>query len=165
MDVKTLKGIATVSIAKGEKVGAVEDVVVDTQERRVAAFKIESGGLMHKDHRYVPFGAVQSIGEDAIMIPDETVLQQSYGDRASGYLALGKLGKVRVVTDTGTVIGHLTTVHFDPAVGRITEFEVGKGGIGGVFSSHALVDASNVTSIGEDIMVVSANAAAAGGTT
>lgn len=164
MDVKPLKGIATVTIAKGEKVGAVEDIVVDTQERRVAAFKIESGGLIRKDHCYVPFSAVQSIGDDAIMIPDETVLQQSYGDRASGYLTLGKFGGVRVVTDTGTVIGHVTTVHFDPAGGQITEFEVGKGGIGGVFSSHSLIGAGNVTSIGEDIMVVPASAVAEGGT-
>ena len=164
MDVKPLKGIATVSIAKGEKVGAVEDIVVDTQERRVAAFKIESGGLMRKDHCYVPFGAVQSIGDDAIMIPDETVLTQSYGDRASGYLTLGKLGDIRVVTDTGTVIGHVTTVHFDPSAGQITEFEVGKGGIGGVFSSHTLIGAGNVTSIGEDIMVVPANSVGMGGT-
>lgn len=163
MDVKPLKGIAAVSIAKGEKVGAVEDVVVDTQERRVAAFKIESGGLIRKDHCYVPFGAVQSIGDDAIMIPDETVLQQSYGDRASGYLTLGKLGDVRVVTETGIVIGHVTTVHFDPTEGQITDFEVGKGGIGGVFSSHTLIGAANVTSIGEDIMVVPASAVAAGG--
>lgn len=156
MDVKPLKGIAAVSISKGEKVGAVEDVVVDTEERRVAAFKITSGGLLRKDHCFLPFSAVQSIGSDAIMIPDEAVLQKSYGDRVSGYLDLGKLSGVRVVTDAGTVIGNVSTIHFDPSTGQITEFEVGKGGLGGVFSSHTMIGAGSVTSIGNDIMIVPA---------
>jgi uncharacterized protein YrrD len=154
MDVKTLKGIAVVSIARGEKVGAVDDVVIDTQERRIGALRIGSGGLLRKDRHYVPFEAVRSIGTDAVMIDDEAALQQSYATRTSGYHSLDNISGLRVVTDGGTYLGNIATIHFNESDGNLTDFEIGQSGIGGLFGSSKIVGASTIISIGHDIMIV-----------
>jgi uncharacterized protein YrrD len=156
MDVKKLKGIAVVSVRDGEKLGQVDDVIIDAQERRLGAVRIGSGSLLRKDHQFVPFEAVRSIGDDAVMVEDQTVLQKTYGERAAGYHSLGTIGGLRVVTDGGSYIGNVTTAHFDPASGALTDFEVGHSGLSAVFSSNRVVAADSVTSIGIDIMIIPA---------
>lgn len=151
MDVRKIRGRAVVTIAAGEKVGEVDDVVIDGQERRVAAFKVTSGGLLHRNHVYLPFGGVRSIGDDAVMIQDDGVLQQSYGERADGYFTLETLMKTRVVSESGTYLGDVVAAHFEPADGRLTEIEVGTGGL---FRSNTVIDAGSVISVGSDIIIV-----------
>jgi uncharacterized protein YrrD len=154
MDVKSLKGIAVVSIASSEKLGSVDEVVIDTQEGRLGALRVGSGGLLRKDRQYVPFQAIRSIGADAVMVENEAVLQQSFETRASGYHSLENLSGLRVVTDGGTYIGNIVTVHFDEKEGRLTDFEIGQGGIGGLFGSSKVFGAESIVSIGRDIVIV-----------
>ncbi len=151
MDVKEVQGRPVVTIANGEKIGEIDDVVVDGQDRRVAAFRVSSGGFLSRKHYYLPFGAIQTIGDDAVMIQSGDALQQSYGDRADGYFTLDALTKLRVVTQSGTYVGDIASARFDPATGQITDFEIGDGGI---FRSRTIVDPGNVISIGSDIIVV-----------
>jgi uncharacterized protein YrrD len=154
MDARSLKGIAVVSIAQGEKLGAVDEVVIDTQERRVGALRVGSGGLLRKDRWYVPFSSIERIGSDAVMVENERALHQSYQTRETGYHSLDTIGGMRVVTDGGTYLGNIATVHFDELTGHLTEFEIGHGGLGGLFGSSKVVSAAAVVSIGQDIMVV-----------
>lgn len=156
MDIKKLKGIAVLSIDGSEKLGQVEDIMIDSAQRQVGAFKIASGGLLKREHRWVPFAAVRSVGEDALMVQDDTALQRSYGDRATGYHDLARLGGLKVVTENGDHIGQVSTAHFDPASGAITEFEIGTGGLGGLLHSNKVISAGSVTNIGENIMIVPA---------
>lgn len=158
MDVKEVQGRPVVTIATGEKIGEVDDVVVDGQDRRVAAFRVSSGGFLSRQHHYLPFGAIKTIGDDAVMIQTADALQQSYGDRADGYFTLGTLTKLRVVTQSGTYIGDIASARFDPATGQITDFEVGTGGI---FRSNTIVGPDSVISIGSDIIVVADTTTAA----
>jgi uncharacterized protein YrrD len=156
MDIKNLKDTAVVSINKGEKVGTVDDVLIDSQHRRVAAFNVQSGGFLRHSSSCLPFGAVQSIGKDAIMIQDSDVLKDKYEGTPPEMHNYGNVTSVRVVTDTGTYVGNVSSVHFEPADGHITEYEVSPGGISGVFGSSKLIDSASITSIGEDIMIVPA---------
>lgn len=158
VDVKEVQGRPIVTIANGEKIGEIDDVVIDGQDRRVGAFRIRSGGFLSKQHHYLPFGAIQTIGDDAVMIQSGDALQQSYGDRADGYFTLGTLTKLRVVTQSGTYVGDIASARFDPATGQITDLEVGTGGI---FRSNTIVDRSSVISVGSDIIVVSDTTASA----
>jgi len=163
MNVKDMKGIAVVSISGGEKLGTVEDVIIDSQERVVGAFKLQSGSLLHKEHRYVPFSAVQSVGADAIMVRAGDVLQSTFGERPSGYHTLGNIGAVKVVSESGAFLGKLDNIRFDTTTGAVTDFEIGKSGIGGVFRGNTVIGAASVTSFGQEIMVVPDALAEAGG--
>lgn len=150
MDLKQLKGIAIVSVAAGEKLGVVDDVILDTQELRLAALRLTSGGLLHKEHQYVPISAIRSIGTDAVMVGEATAIQATPGERASGYHSLDEIGKLKVVTADGTYLGTLATVHLDPSSRQLTEFEINTG----LLHTNKRIPAESVTSIGADVMVV-----------
>lgn len=148
MDLKQLEGIAILSVAVGEKLGAVDDMILDTQELRLAALRLTSGGLLHKEHHYVPISAIRSLGTDAVMVSEATALQATPGERASGYHSLEELGKLKVVTADGTCLGALATVHLDPSSLQLTEFEVNTG----LLHANKRIPAESVTSIGADVM-------------
>jgi sporulation protein YlmC with PRC-barrel domain len=156
MDMKKLKDSAVVSIAQGEKLGMVEDILVDGQKRRAVAMTVTGGGMIRKDRQYLPYDQITSVGEDAVMVEDASALQSAYGDGSRSFHSMASLSGLRVVTDGGTFVGTVSTAHFEPKTGMLTEFEVGQGGIGGLFSSSKIIDASAVTSIGDSIMIVPA---------
>lgn len=158
MDIKKLKGLAVVSIDGGEKFGQIEDIIIDATERRISAVKIGSGGVLKRDHNWVPFSAVRSIGVDALMVQNSASLQPSMADIVGGSVDYGRLGSIKVVTEGGDFVGHLLTIHADTTSGRVTEFEVGTGGVTGMFQSNTLVSADSVITIGNDIMIVPASA-------
>lgn len=159
MDIKKLKEVAVVSVSKGEKLGAVEDVLIDAEKRRAVAMTVSGGGKIRKDRSYLPFDRIRSVGDDAVMVEDQDALHSIYGDGSRSYHSLGSLTGLKVVTDDGAYLGNVATVHVEPTTGELTEFEIGRGGLGGVFSSNTIIDASSVTSIGDSIMVVPASLA------
>lgn len=154
MEIKDLHGIAVVSIADGAKLGTVEDVLMDGAQRRVDALRVESGGLLRRQHMVVPFTALRSIGVDAVMVADAAALSPAPDHTADGRHSAGDLDKMRVVTENGAYLGNLSNARFDPATGVVSEFEIGAGGIGGILGHKKMIDAASVTSIGPDIMVV-----------
>jgi uncharacterized protein YrrD len=155
MDAKTLKGIAVVAIKDGEKIGSVDRVRFDLGARRVQAVTVGTGGLIGSHTYYLPAEGIQSIGTDAVMIPDRSVLlPDSAADRFQQYPTLEDLQSLRVVTEAGAVAGSVATVHLDAANGLLTEIEVAPPGITGVFRSHFLVPIEQVISIGRDVVVI-----------
>lgn len=154
MDIRSLKDIAVVSIAHGEKLGTVDDVLIDPGKRRAVVMTVVDGGRLRKDRRYLPYESIKSVGGDAVMVEDGDALHDSFGDGSRQYHTLSSLTSLKVVADSGTYLGNVATAHLEPATGELTEFEVGRGGIGGLFSSNTIIDASSVTSIGDSIMVV-----------
>lgn len=67
-----VRGRATLDSA-GEKVGKVEDLLVDEQARSVRFLEIASGGFlgMGKDRFIIPVDAVKSVDQDAVHIGRE----------------------------------------------------------------------------------------------
>lgn len=154
MDAKQLKGAAVVSVADGEKLGSIDDVLLDAVARRIEGLRVESGGLLSRTHQVIPYSAIHSVGPDAVMVPDKSVLHDTSDAVPAAPQTLAKLGDLRVVTEDGTYLGDLATVHFDPQSGTITEFEIATGSLGGVLGKNTLFDAGAITSVGADIMVV-----------
>lgn len=158
MDAKTLKGIAVVAIKDGEKVGAVDKVRFDLERRGLAALTVGTGGLIGGQTYYLPAASIQSVGGDAVMIPDRSVLlTDSAADRFQQYPTLEDLQSLKVVTEGGAVAGSVSTVHFDETDGSLTEIEVEPPGLTGVFRAHLHVPIGQVISIGRDVVVIPNN--------
>lgn len=56
--------------SNGEKIGTVDGLIVDTDERKVRFLKVASGGFLGigEDHFLVPVDAVQSVTDDSVRI-------------------------------------------------------------------------------------------------
>lgn len=155
MDVKSLKGIAVVSIEDGEKLGTVDDMLFNLEARRLIGFRMARTGFLRGDRGLVAMDDVESVGTDAIMVRNRSQLRDEQHERDfADRPGLDKLTSLRVVTEHGGYIGGLATVEFDPQSGALTELGVSAGGLRSVLGGTNRIPASDIVSIGTDVVVV-----------
>lgn len=95
----------------GEAVAQVRDVVFDGHAGRVSGFTLSGRGLFSGPLRQaLPWEAVSSLGPHAVMIHDETAFESRDEVADSAEAANGHVLGARVLTDTGTDLGHVTDV-------------------------------------------------------
>jgi uncharacterized protein YrrD len=121
MKASELRGRAVISLAEAHKVGEVDNVLLDPATNQVLGFRVKHG--VFGGAQVIPADKVQSVGPDAVMIPDREALE----DRLSAAEAhpisdLDNLGKIRVVSESGTFVGNLGDVEIDPQAMTITEY-------------------------------------------
>jgi sporulation protein YlmC with PRC-barrel domain len=109
-------GRKVISRASARVLGAVDHLLVDAEQRRIAAVIVGRG---HKA-QLVDWAQLSGFGPDAVMVGDEGALRPPFDDReraaADGKLAL--VGK-RVLTERGDELGTLDDVTFDPETGFV----------------------------------------------
>lgn len=154
MKADDIKRMTVLSIENGAKLGTVDDVVFDTRGMRVAALCIKAD----QQRATVPFDQIRSIGADAVTVPTDAVAHWGGASTALGNLPnLDALRELKVVDEAGTLLGKVRQVDIAPEDGRITRLEVHKGGILGMGGDTELIDAGEVTSVGDEVMVVSSH--------
>ncbi len=119
---KRSSGRKVLSRASAKEVGAVSHLLVDAQQRRIAAVVIGRG----KKAQLVDWAQLSGFGPDAVMVVDEGVLRPPADDReraaAEGRLEL--VGK-RALSERGNELGELDDVTFDADSGVLEELLIG----------------------------------------
>ncbi|MEX2425305.1 MAG: PRC-barrel domain-containing protein [Thermomicrobiaceae bacterium] len=155
MDVKSLKGIAIVSIEQGEKVGTVDNILFNFDDKRVIAFKMIKPGLLRSGGIVLKMEDVESIGRDAVMIRNREKIRELKEERdLQSRPDLSALSALRVVTQDGTYVGNLATAQFEPKTGLLTHLEVTGGGFIDKLRRNKTIAIDEVASIGTDVAVV-----------
>lgn len=140
-------GRKVISRATASEVGSVGHLLVDAQQRRVAAVIIGRG----KKAQLVDWAQLSGFGPDAVMVADEDALRPPADDReraaAEGDLEL--VGK-RVLTERGNELGQIDDVTFDSDTGVLEELLIGNrrvpaGSLLGSGSYAAVLDKSQET--------------------
>jgi sporulation protein YlmC with PRC-barrel domain len=111
-----------ISRASARDLGAVSHLLVDADQRRIAAIVVGRG----KRARLVEWAQLSSFGPDAIMVADEASLRPPADDReragADGKLEL--VGK-RALTEKGNELGTVHDVTFDAGTGALEMLQIG----------------------------------------
>ncbi len=150
---KELKGKTVVSITDGAKLGQVDDVLVDTEGLRVAALHVKGPGA----EALIPFDKVTSATSDVVTVPNSTAAQPPRAQDDAEHLAsLGEVTKLKVIDEAGTFLGVIQSVEVDPQSGAILEMQTQKGTAMGLGRESHTIAASEVTSVGEEVVVVQA---------
>lgn len=112
----TVSGRKVVSRTSAEELGKLAHIVIDVKRCQVASLVVGKG----RKALLLEWEQVSGFGPDAVMIADETALQEPRDDREQG-AADGKLELVekRALSDTGNDVGTITDVVFDPDTGVI----------------------------------------------
>ena len=140
----SLKGRAVIARDSAERIGAVEGLVVDPQQRRVVALHV---GGKKSSGAFVSWDDISSVGDDAVMVsasgsrPANGEREQQVAGGTS--LALGK----RVLAEVGDILGDVDDVTIDPDTGRIDSLQVG----------DVAIDGGQLIGIGGYAVVVSNN--------
>jgi sporulation protein YlmC with PRC-barrel domain len=147
-----LVGHPLVDITEGRKIGEVRDVLLDEQRRFIQAFATR-GGLFHGP-TYVP-ALKATIGVDAVTFQPGALEGQdtSWLDRLPR--ASETIG-MRVLTDTGKLIGTVDNLRLDPNNSTVLALEVKPehtGLLHRLGSGRRLMPATGVISYGPDTIV------------
>jgi uncharacterized protein YrrD len=119
---KNSTGRKVLSRSSAQELGSVSHLLVDAQQRRIAAVVIGRG----KKAQLVDWAQLSGFGPDAVMIVDEAALRPPADDReraaAEGKLEL--IGK-RTLSERGSELGELDDVTFNADIGVLEELVIG----------------------------------------
>ena len=147
-----LIGHPLIDITEGRKVGEVHDVLLDQQRRFVQAFSTK-GGLL-RGPTYVP-AMKATIGVDAVTFQPGAL----EGQNTSWLDTLPKASEIigmRVLTDTGKLIGTVDDLRLDPHNSTLLALELKPehaGILHRLSSGRRLMPATGVISYGPDTIV------------
>ncbi len=149
MKISDLIGKPVVSMADGEKVGVVKDLVIDPEKLHATAFLL--GGAPGQG--FLPLEAVKSVGADAITIESAHLIKWATGQlsTATGREACD-LKNLTVVDGSGTALGKLLEIYIDLPSGRIVSLHVSGGGVFGIGGHSTDIPAANVRTIGASLI-------------
>jgi sporulation protein YlmC with PRC-barrel domain len=110
------------SRASANEVGSVGHLLVDAQQRRVAAIVIGHG----RKAQLVDWAQLSGFGPDAIMVVDEAALRPPADDRERAAVegSLELVGK-RALSERGNELGQIDDVTFDAATGALEDLLIG----------------------------------------
>jgi sporulation protein YlmC with PRC-barrel domain len=118
--VSSLIGRPIVDLGSGAKIGSVHDVVLSADRRRIEAFTTR-GRFLHGAAAFPARGA--HIGADAVTIPAGAV-QEFDTRRIAGLPLASTHSGMRLLTDTGRIVGTVKDMRLNPRTGEVTEYEV-----------------------------------------
>ncbi len=115
-------GRKVMSRASANEVGSVGHLLVDAQQRRVAAVVIGHG----KKAQLVDWAQLSGFGPDAVMVVDEAALRAPADDRerAATEGNLDLVGK-RALSERGNQLGQLDDVTFNEDTGALEDLLIG----------------------------------------
>ncbi|HWE63964.1 MAG TPA: PRC-barrel domain-containing protein [Chloroflexota bacterium] len=157
MNIDQLQGMAVVSVHQAEKLGTIEDVLLDLDQHRVGGLLLHGGPF--RGGPVVGWASVRSIGQDAVMVDDSNAAGSGSEGQVSGLTRTQELRGMKVVTDTGALAGTIEGADIDPATGQITRYMVAEPGGGLFHQGHRFTLAPEaIVGIGVDLITVRAGA-------
>jgi len=145
VDEGTVRGLPVYGIGDGRELGRVRHVYLDPGSRRVVAFGVqpaevtpeEAPGALDptgaafvvapRDLVFLATADVRSVGADAVMVADGSVLREEAPAGNGELVALDALDGRGVVAEGGGEVGQLASVAFDPATYGLSSIEVARG--------------------------------------
>ncbi len=153
---RALVGRAVVSVADGEKVGAISDAILDLDARAVRGLVMGGGGglLRHETPSVIPLARIHSIGPHAVTLTDNTAIVRMEGPPYENAPTLDAL-KRPVVTAGGEAIGTGDDLIFDEADGTFTGLQLApRGGFLGIGATTPVIPIAEVIQFGPDAITV-----------
>jgi len=155
-------GKPIVSLQGGERIATVQDLVFDHAAGQLLALLVDEGGWF-RAARVVPFEAVRSFGDDAVVIGDAAeVVTADANSRVSDILHdKATLVGTTLMTTDGKNLGRLADMYFDETLGGVIGYDVTGGLFSDLSSGRSFVPAEGGLNLGQDVAFVPIETAAA----
>jgi uncharacterized protein YrrD len=151
-----LVGRSVVVREGGETVGKTKDLVVDPAGRQVLGFLV--GESLFKSTKVVPWGGVQAIGPDALIVDAATsIVKTSEVPEIKAVLDKDlNIRGLRLQTTAGKELGKIDDLQFDDHTGAVLGYELA----GGVFGRNSFMPTPLSLELGKDLAFVGSEAEA-----
>jgi uncharacterized protein YrrD len=153
--VNDLKGKTILSLRDGEKIGQVDDILINPETLRVAGLVSSSGGLFDQRNRIVLALDIDRWGKDAVLVQDGNVFRSidDVPDREQWLSASNKLIGLPVVSSDGDKIGKIDDVMIDKDGGMVA-YHVSSGFADRSFGRTKEIPTNTTKKLGKDVVIV-----------
>jgi uncharacterized protein YrrD len=150
-----LRGKKIVSVTNGEIIGEVVDVLVDPQERHIAALVTSKGNLFRRETQMLQLEDITVIGKHVILStrPDVVRNREDFTGNDQWVAVSDHLRGNDVVTNDGTRIGRLQDIIVNPK-GGIIGYALSNIAVSGPIQESKQIPADSVQSFGKDVVIV-----------
>lgn len=149
---KSVIGMPVLSIAEGQPLGQIKQILIDVKNKAVQGFLLERRRFS-RDERILPFSAVTGFGEDTITIEKYSLLERK-GQSHQFVRALRQplpLIGARVFTAGGRTLGKVEEYRFSLENGTITGLEIAGDGL---FKARTLVDGDFIIAVAAHTVMI-----------
>lgn len=151
-------GLPVIDLATGEQVGSVKRLIFDETEQQLRGIVLQEGGWF-KEARIVPYTAVSSIGDNAVII-DTTAVIADTGDLDRPYPEAREhpsLRGMRMITDGGQEIGVIDDLLLDTWNGRVVGYRLSDGLLQDWVEGKAVLPVPENQIVGTEAIIVPEN--------
>jgi len=119
------------SLAEGQKLGQVDDILIDREHMRVSGVAVSKGGILDRERKIIPAGSITTWGKDALLVQDSSVLQTGaeHPERENWITPVSRLKGMSIVSTSGNRLGQIDDLLVDQE-GRIAAYRVSEGRFG-----------------------------------
>jgi uncharacterized protein YrrD len=152
-----MSGRPVISIETGERLGTIDQIVLEPDGRTIAAFTVQSatgGGILSPEQptaSWLLAEDIHAVGPDAITINTPDLLKETIERR--DYLLAGDLVHRKVMTEGGAMLGEVASIHFDQQSLQATGLEISKG----FFKTNPIIGIDHVKNVGNELIMVDDN--------
>jgi uncharacterized protein YrrD len=153
--VNDLKGKTILSLRDGEKIGQVDDILIDPETLSVGGLVSSSGGLFEQRNRIILAEDIDRWGKDAVLVQDANVFRSfdDFPEKEKWLSATNKLTGLTVVSTSGDKIGQIDDVLIDND-GRMAAYRVSSGFADRSFGRSKEIPANTTKKLGKDVVIV-----------
>lgn len=154
MRVSELKGLPVIAVDNADKLGTVDDVLIDLNGRTLAGLRISMSGLF-AGHKDLAWPDIRAIGSDAVTVQSGDVLKDPKDViQLSDLPDSGYIDGSKVMTEGGKEIGSVADIEFDQSSGAMTGFRLSTGFLSRLEGESHTVPIASVKSVSKDMVVV-----------
>lgn len=154
MKFSEINGLAVVGVAGAQKLGTVDNAVVDLKAQQVLALLVQEGHILRKEGA-VPLADMVGVGSDAVTIHDASDLNDlSKFPHLQGQARMTDIIGAKVVATDGDDLGRVGDIEFDLPGGQITAYLLHEGIINRLRGEQHDIPREKVQSIGRNLIVV-----------
>lgn len=145
---RELIGLPILQSISGQRLGEVQDLVLDPINNAVSGFLIDKGNWF-RSPRQVSVQSVLKVNGDEIKV--ENGLPFEY-DRSQPLIS--SLSGKKVATSGGKIIGSIQDIILDESCFRLTGYEISDGLISDLVSGRAIIHTPNIITQSDHVVVV-----------
>jgi uncharacterized protein YrrD len=155
-----LIGLPILTFDSGRKLAHVDDLLVDPERNQVLALLID-GGAFFQSARVIPFGHIQAIGQNAVIVPKSGVIYEVKRLAELQRVLDGRTIKgMRVYSERGDRLGIVGDMIIDDHSGEVLYYEVSGGALGDAMKGKRTIVPDEILNMGELVLYVSQATAA-----
>ena len=150
-------GLPVFAIREGKYMNVVSDVIYHPAQNKIEALLIAATGWFTEPY-IVYYRDIRKVGEDAVLIETEELLKkvsEVEGDVSTSNREDTYLSGVKIITVDGVNLGKVSDIFFNPATGKVEEFEVAPADPKQYHLTER-IEIQDIVSVGRDVAIVKA---------